>query len=924
MSLPTILTPTYSGSPRSKGFPKKGIVLPTNSNTYSSIAPFQDDQTWKLFITTSCKVCVWDHQSCGTVFTSASEGIVAAKRAKDGSALAVADSQVVMLHKIEDGQDKSYRLKGTQRCRLLQYDHDSRSLFFTDSIHHSVQTYSIKENRVAEAAKGHPSSITAFAISCDSNLILSCSSDPPIIQIHNRLLVTTVSISPRASSAPVATCTFHPTRRHIFVLAFGDGVLAAYDYSKISGGSKAKKDGKVGVGQGGVKEIHAFRHLHDPSISGSAGITGVQFVPGHRSRAVTVGEDGRLFLLDFETPATLGSWHIGAPATALSIRPAASVKENEKGKRNAVKPVDLGGFLIAVGTAHGRCYVYDGYGNKIGDQTIDLEGGKILDVEWVSGAIHIPQDLASNLSSPGSLSNARSSSPLEPSDIGRQHAAHVSAAGNPKSKNDKSLLDISLVPPSEPSTRNEDWGLLNHTASEGYMKLFSPVKKRNPAKAASLPEKNDQSSEQKTDPKLRTVQKEDQRSAISAPLLWNQKNDFPMVDSPEKTDPDETITSLTSTVNQTSKSEGNAAGMDQSMIGLHRVTSMPSDTVKFNERARDGQLLSEIRSIRARVSNGPRGNLSLFASFMPGKLKTGPIARKQGNYSIMSEDKSDVSLDVSRTQKTQDGTAKIREESIKEQIDGGDNETESLRDHKEIASEETKLEEDVEDGEEEDIWLIQGKKERNIKKRKKSIAEEEIGDVAQYSSRSISKSGSSKSRKTVSWDNRRSSRGEEEVESSITNEGTRPFSVPAISSTKASRGSSIHSNDHRLGDISGMSDKSLFKADIDKKNLPENSHLEGSFYTPSEGKLPSAPTITGAGLDPTLRDALVELQMAMKIEVGNIQTEMLRQFYSQKRTMESLKDEMAKVREENEKLRGQLFELSGIRERVKSNGSFSP
>lgn len=270
------------------------------------------------------------------------------------------------------------KLIAQKRCRHLQYDHDSRSLFFTDAIHNSVQSYSLKENRVVDAAKPHPSPITAFAISSDSNLVLSCSADPPIIQIHNRLMATTISITPRSSSKPVVNCSFHPSRKHVFVLAFGDGVLAAYDYSKISGGNKAKKDGKVGVGHGGTKEIHAFQHLHDPSVAGSSGITGVQFVPGYRGRAVTVGEDGRLFLVDFEMRDTLGSWHIGAPATSLTVRPVVA-----KGNPTCTQD-DFGGYMIAVGTIHGKCYVYDGNGNKIGEQSIDAEGGKVLDVEWVS------------------------------------------------------------------------------------------------------------------------------------------------------------------------------------------------------------------------------------------------------------------------------------------------------------------------------------------------------------------------------------------------------------------------------------------------------------------------------------------------------------------------------------------------------------
>ena len=48
------------------------------------------------------------------IFRSGSEGIVAAKKAHNGSSLlAVADSQVVVLHDIEKGMQKSYKLKGS-------------------------------------------------------------------------------------------------------------------------------------------------------------------------------------------------------------------------------------------------------------------------------------------------------------------------------------------------------------------------------------------------------------------------------------------------------------------------------------------------------------------------------------------------------------------------------------------------------------------------------------------------------------------------------------------------------------------------------------------------------------------------------------------------------------------------------------------
>ncbi|RPA83450.1 WD40 repeat-like protein [Ascobolus immersus RN42] len=338
--------------------------------TARSIAQWEDNE-WKLFVSTASKVSVWDGYTCTRIFSSASEGIVIAKRAKDGSALAIADSQVVVLHKVEEGQPMSYRLKGSEGpCRLLQYSHDSKVLFFTDSIHNTVQSYNIPEGRVSDAGLPHPSPISAFAVSADSNLILSCSETPPVVQLHNRLLGTTSTIVPQASIKPVTTCTFHPTRKHTFILAFKDGIVAAYDSTKLvrAREDNSKKPTKV------ADHIHKFEHLHDPSVSGNPGVTAIQFIPGYKAKAVSVGEDGRAFVLDFEQKDVQASWHVGAPITSLSIR---SSEDH--------------GWLAAVGTVHGMCLVYDSEGKKLCDRAVDSEGAKILGVEWISGEVRMPQ-----------------------------------------------------------------------------------------------------------------------------------------------------------------------------------------------------------------------------------------------------------------------------------------------------------------------------------------------------------------------------------------------------------------------------------------------------------------------------------------------------------------------------------------------------
>lgn len=85
-----------------------------------------------LVITTTRGVYTWGRNGVTEIFRSGSGGIVAAKKAQNGSSLlAVADSQVVVLHDTEKGMQKSYKLKGSDVCtRALP----KRSYSGTDSL----------------------------------------------------------------------------------------------------------------------------------------------------------------------------------------------------------------------------------------------------------------------------------------------------------------------------------------------------------------------------------------------------------------------------------------------------------------------------------------------------------------------------------------------------------------------------------------------------------------------------------------------------------------------------------------------------------------------------------------------------------------------------------------------------------------------
>ena len=68
----------------------------------------------RLIITTKRGVYIWDAYCITEIFRSGSEGIAAAKKIVIGNEmLAVADSQVVVLHDISGGLQRSYRLKGS-------------------------------------------------------------------------------------------------------------------------------------------------------------------------------------------------------------------------------------------------------------------------------------------------------------------------------------------------------------------------------------------------------------------------------------------------------------------------------------------------------------------------------------------------------------------------------------------------------------------------------------------------------------------------------------------------------------------------------------------------------------------------------------------------------------------------------------------
>ena len=95
------------------------IPLPSKHPVEDAPVPsssFSFPSSHQLVVTTSKGVHYWSHHSVKEVFKSGSEGIVAAKKTSgEENLLAVADSQVVILHDTQKGMQQTYRLKRAEQ-----------------------------------------------------------------------------------------------------------------------------------------------------------------------------------------------------------------------------------------------------------------------------------------------------------------------------------------------------------------------------------------------------------------------------------------------------------------------------------------------------------------------------------------------------------------------------------------------------------------------------------------------------------------------------------------------------------------------------------------------------------------------------------------------------------------------------------------
>lgn len=577
-----------------------------------------------------------------------------------------------------------------------------------------------------------------------------------------------------------------------------------------------------------------------------------------------------------------------------------------------------------------------------------------IDARQVSGDIHLPPSMNNNVRGSGSsLSHAKSF----PSTEGQQAAANLRHSVTAESLKPSKATTESAKPRLNAEIDFE-WTEAKEAASQGYMNLFSPVKRKpkKPEKAVSLVASKSPDTDKVSDPRLRTSEKEDQRSVISAPLLWNEtakrtqgretkgeeheQADKSLVHSHE----DIIIFSAgqrTPSQSNVLQSLGHSTRSSDSdpLPALHRISSVTSDTIKTCDKTNDGKLLSQIRSVRAKIEGdkAARGNLSIFAPYMSNKVKTSAMVRSGGaieNHKVSclpQEKATDPKLQVldrNRIEERVDGSRDEIDRRSREELevalvakegegDGGEEGEEG--EETELPSREEMVESDVSF---EDIWLVEERPTKS-RKRKNFLPSDDLPSSSansgggDRSSGTASRAGSSKSRKTVSWDGRldiRNSPGH-----SYLAHGMEPPSSPRFDVSSEHSWPSINATGIRTG-ISLVSNAISLANSPKKLDNANNQHLSGassldkySFHMPKEVASNEAGGVSG--LDPALKNALMEMQMAFKAGMNNMQAEIGREFQAQRNALEDLKSEIQMVRLENGNLRNQLSDLNRAREK---------
>ncbi|ORY04670.1 hypothetical protein BCR34DRAFT_604768 [Clohesyomyces aquaticus] len=368
-----------------------------------AMTTFQLPPTRNILITTPNTILLHSEFHRRKLFRCATpDGILNARAAKDNSGLvAIADSHLVILYDVKRGKDRQYRLKsGDGEPRLLLFSPCSQTLYFTTTLSPSIQAYSIPNAELLPPLQTHPSPPNVLAISKPGAMLLSASPKPPTVFIQDLRMRGNAPISfhPNRSQSSIVCASFHdndlPPRKGycVFVLGFQDGTLALYRLM-IPEGLRWPNAGDPNLPSRAFQlhqpsKLGFFKRLHKAAMGG---ISAAEFIPGYKSRVVSVGHDGRCRLVDFEDGGSiLRTWYVSGPATCLSVIPLAPIETKGRKDKTVVFSGDAADdteplyegteTLITVGTEAGKVMVFNILGLLIHEIPVEAS---VVSVEWV-------------------------------------------------------------------------------------------------------------------------------------------------------------------------------------------------------------------------------------------------------------------------------------------------------------------------------------------------------------------------------------------------------------------------------------------------------------------------------------------------------------------------------------------------------------
>jgi hypothetical protein len=441
------------------------------------------------------------------------------------------------------------------------------------------------------------------------------------------------------------------------------------------------------------------------------------------------------------------------------------------------------------------------------------------------------------------------------------------------------------------------WEGILEATNQSYMKLFSPVKKKQSAKPISLGEKKTKDTGKESIPQLKAIE-----SATNTPILPNDPEGVISQDSQtRKGERNRIHKGTTSPIEETSISL-----VDLSMSNIRGVvtedaTRSNSPTTTHQAPAmsvaggsnisNDRRLLSEIRSVRAKVmreGNQPlvtRGNLATFAPYMPNRVRKAT----PGKTNIL------VGKTLVNEQKVTDPKLRILEKAkVEETLDesGDENGGDSLRDitnEESTATVEAELEMGTEFGDvsfEGDIWMVEGKGSRRSQKRKNTTPE----DMDESLMESVTSSDFGDS-----------------LSSDITSKARKPGL--RTDNFKSDNGDDSFSEAPRLiWKASPALNKGLIKETLQNVGVVgilHDSLSPGSSSEDSSHTLLQAPMESNESSS-NLRSIVMDIQMTFKEEIERLRGEMNRKLHAQDVVIDSLRDEIQMIKEENLELRNQL------------------